>query len=501
MGVMRFRIHPANVIEECPEVFRAYICGFDGRVFPTRVEIDGGVMACRRPVSESGKLHVAWPVEGYGHPVLSTSSLPEREEPYVLAVELARGTIAQVREQVSSWELQGLTIPQSFRDQHRQAQKQFARCVAVQDDPEEASKLAARALTAGLHAADLLTESYTQARLNRQQRRSATPASFIGCRLGQMIPSPDEERLFLETFSAAVVPIEWKLIEPQEGTYHWELNDSQVAWCERNGLMTFGGPLIDLSPDGLPSWLWQWDGDVLNLQSFLCDYVETAISRYYGYIRNWEVAAQANSGGAMTLSEEDRLSLVARALEVAKQVDQEIQLIITVDQPWGEYQARGHHRLSPFQFVDALVRSGVGLSGVNLEVGMGYQPRGSPPRDRLSFSRLIDQWSKLGVPLYVTLAYPSSAEPDEQSVGDLDVPAQQCWKCGWTAAAQAEWVREFLPLLMAKPAVMGVFWSHFSDSGLHRFPHGGVLDEQGQPKPALSSLQELSSTNGNPRGM
>ena len=63
-----------------------------------------------------------------------------------------------------------------------------------------------------------------------------------------------------------------------------------------------GGPLIDLAPNGLPAWLWQWENDVLNLQSFVCDFVETAISRYYGRIRNWDIAARANSGGALTLS-------------------------------------------------------------------------------------------------------------------------------------------------------------------------------------------------------
>ena len=69
--------------------------------------------------------------------------------------------------------------------------------------------------------------------------------------------------------------------------------------------------------------------------------------------------------------------------DVARQVDEEAQLIIRIDQPWGEYQSRGQHRLSPLQIVDALVRSGVGLSAVNLEVAMGYfRPGGSARRDR-----------------------------------------------------------------------------------------------------------------------
>ena len=70
MGVMRFLIYPPELLEGWSAVYRAYISGTEGRVFPTRIEVDGNVMTCRRQVSESGKLHVAWPVPGFGRPVI-----------------------------------------------------------------------------------------------------------------------------------------------------------------------------------------------------------------------------------------------------------------------------------------------------------------------------------------------------------------------------------------------------------------------------------------------
>ena len=33
MGVMRFLIHPAHLLDDWPEIYRAYISGADGRVF------------------------------------------------------------------------------------------------------------------------------------------------------------------------------------------------------------------------------------------------------------------------------------------------------------------------------------------------------------------------------------------------------------------------------------------------------------------------------------
>lgn len=493
MGVMRFLIHPPSIVADCPDLYRAYVAGWDGRVFPTRVEIDGNVMACRRPVAESGSLHVAWPVEGFGQPVLATPSLPEREEPYLLAVELARGQISRLREQSNDWQNQGIAVPAAFAERYRTAHRLFAQSVAAQNDAPRAAELSQQALQAACEASELLSAAYAEQQVAGLRRRSGQSPALLGCRLNQSVPSGDEERAFCEAFSAAVVPVEWQLIEPVEGEYNWDLNDAQVAWCENHRLHMVGGPLIDLAPSGLPAWLWQWESDVLNLQSFVCDFVETAISRYCGRIRTWEVAARANSGGALTLSEEDRLSLVARVLEVARQIDEEITLLMTVDQPWGEYQARGHHRLSPFQFADALVRSGVGLSALNLEFGIGYQPRGTPPRDRMALSRLIDRWSSLGLPLEVTLAVPSSVAGEfEQIDGDLEVPATATWKSPWSEAAQAQWLDENVPLLLAKDSVVGIFWSHLSDAGVHRFPRAGLLREDGSTKPAWERLKSIA---------
>lgn len=494
MGVMRFLIEPPELLGDWPELFRAYISGFDGRVHPTRVELDGPVMACRRQSSDSGKLHVAVPLPGFGRPMVTTTSLPERDEPFLLAVELARGKISQLRDQLAGWEMGGMAIPAAFRPLHQQAQRLFGRAAASQSDPVQASRLAHEALALAFQAADLLARAYMEQRLTVRRRRAARLPAALGCSLGRAVPGPPWEHLFCQAFTAAAIPLLWRQVEPEEGTYRWELYDEQVEWCHNNRLLIYGGPLLDLSPDGMPGWLWQWSHDFLNLQSFVCDFVETALTRYLGKIRHWEISSRANTGGALTLSEENRLTLVARTLEIARQVDQDLQLTIRIDQPWGEYQARGQHRLSPLQFVDALVRSGIGLSGIHLEIAVGYRPRGSALRDLLDFSRLIDQWSGLGLPLHVTLAFPSAGGPDTLSTKpDLEVDSPQ-WRSDWSGDAQAEWADLYLPMLMAKQPVVGIYWTHFADAAPHLFPHAGLLAPDGTPKPALEHITRYRQT-------
>lgn len=496
MGVMRFLIYPENLIDNWPEVEDAYICGFDGRVFPTRIEVNDNVLSCLRQQSDSGKVHVCWPVEGFGRPVICTSSLPERELPYALPLELARGKICQVRDQLAQWEMGGMVIPEGFLDRHRKAHKLFGAAVAQQADPQSCAELAQAAIVEACHASQALAESYTEQRLNVRRKRSSQIPVQMGCHLSNFCPDEASGELFLRAFNAVSVPISWGDIEPEEGSYCWETTDAQVDWCSKQRLSLSGGPVLDFSPGGLPEWLSTWSHDVLNLQSFVCDFVETAVTRYAGRIRQWEVSAHVNTGGALALSEENRLALVARSLEVARQVDEENQLSIRVDRPWGDYQSRGQHRLSPLQFVDALVRSGVGLSGVNLEIAMGFDCSCRTTRGLIDVSRLVDLWSCLGIPLTITLAFPSSTAKDD--LANHQVQLSTSCPDAWTETTQALFIEQYLPLLMAKQNVVGCFWTHFSDASEHRYPNAGLIGASADPKAAFGQIVSHREAFGRP---
>ncbi len=143
------------------------------------------------------------------------------------------------------------------------------------------------------------------------------------------------------------------------------------------------------------------------------------------------------------------------------------------------------HRLSPLQFVDALLRSGIGLSAVNLEVAVGFRPRGSAPRDLLELSRMLDTWATLGMPLNVTLACPSEGHvPDPQAAAGIQAEADG-WREPWGEAVQAAWTESVLSVLMAKQAVVGIFWTHFFDGAPHEYPHAGLIRPDGTPKAGL----------------
>ena len=108
MGVMKFRL-PANEPGlQFADFRKAYITGLDRTPGRLGIELRNGMMTCVRDTMESGRLFVPWPIPGYGTPIVGTATLAERSAPYTLAVELARGKLNDVRNQLADWTLMGL---------------------------------------------------------------------------------------------------------------------------------------------------------------------------------------------------------------------------------------------------------------------------------------------------------------------------------------------------------------------------------------------------------
>src|SRR5262249_49909840 len=121
---------------------------------------------------------------------------------------------------------------------------------------------------------------------------------------------------------------------------------------------------------------------------------------------------------------------------------------------------------------------------------MGVTPRGSYCRDPLEVSRLLDLYALLGVPLQVTLAYPASTAADPQADPELGVAAGH-WRDGCTPEGQAQRAAAFAAPPLSQPSVRSVQWAHLSDAEAHLFPNCGLVDAEGQPRPAFARLREL----------
>ncbi|MBN2023212.1 MAG: hypothetical protein JW809_10525 [Pirellulales bacterium] len=485
MGLMRFVVSPPDRIT--PELARqAYLSGFERIPWRGTVEFAEGELAIARNVTDSGNLHVPWPVEGHGVLALSTASLMERPQPYHLPLELARGKIALTRNQLADWQSIGLVVPPSVPAKIAEAQKHLAHATAGDPTREASVRAAETALRTILDAGAHLTECYVEQALALRRRHARQRPCLLGADLGVSLLDRHAAAQFVESFGAARVPLTWREVETSEGSRNWEIFDRQLAWCRSAGLQVCGGPLVHLAAGSAPDWLMLFEGDLAGLQASVSDFLKAAVARYRGQVALWQCTGRTNTADFLNLEEEELVQLTAQAVEEVRRLDPDTPRVVSFDQPWAEYTARRDADFPPFYFADALVRADLGLSGLMLEVNLGYEPGGTLPRDPLEFSRQLDMWSVLGVPIYVALCVPSGNGPDP--FARRKSPSIQP---GCSPATQQAWLARYLPVVLAKTYVRGVVWSQLHDYAPHDFSHGGLFDLRRHPKPALRTFASI----------
>ena len=490
MGTMTFQLPPGLPPDSARELERTCVAGGpDNMPWPTELRLKPDVLAASRTVDESGYLVVPWSVDKVGRLMGTTATLMERPVPYNLLVELARGKVNQLRCQAADWKSGGLQIPDDLRELIDDASKSFVQAVAGEGDPD-ATDRARQALASSYRAAELLVRAYIDQVFSVRHQRQPRLDATLECRLGRQAPPNDLGGRIGEAFNSVCVPMTWSAVEAEEGNSDWTATDAAVKWATDHNIAVSAGPLVDFSSANLPAWLWLWERDLPSLATFMCKYVDTAVRRYRGKIRRWQLTAASNNATVLSLTEDELLGLTYRLVEAARQVDASLDLVVGIAQPWGEYMAVEDRTHSPFIFADTLIRSGLNLSALDVELVMGVTPRGSYCRDLLETSRILDLYALLGVPLRVTLGYPSSDASDPDADPELRVAAGQ-WHAGFDPATQADWVEAYSSLAICKPFVQGVQWVQLSDSGPHAFPHCGLIDADGQAKPALQQLREL----------
>lgn len=473
MGAIYFNVERPDLLSAASSLSLVDVLMYDGRVVPVRTMLDNDLLQCEKGPAESGQLRMLWPRFDGSSQVVHTTSLREHTQPYNLELELARGQLSRLRNQYFSWSGAGLQASPLLEHLIQDAHRSFRAAVLRTEAPEVSAAAAVLSIDLSSRATDLLCQHYVEQRIGYRRNRSARLPVFMGCRLTSIPEDPDA---FCSAFNAVQIGTRWSDLEHADGEYYWDKLDDLVNWAAEHKLFMQGGPLIDLSQDSMPEWLRSWSGDLVNLQSFTADFVETVVGRYVGRIRHWEVVTGANRGGVAELDEEQRLNLVIRTIEAARQVDEHTQISLRVVQPWGEYLSQTKNRLSPIQFVDTLRRCGIRLGEINLDIRVTDTPYSTLWRDCLSLSQLLDQWSFLQLPINVMLSLPTSAVRAETDI----------------ESNQATWLEKTISMCLAKDRVVGVYcdnWDDNSDAPLT----SALIDAAGKPRQALQCIQSMFS--------
>ena len=312
MGTMRFRVFPAERIT-AEMVQQAYLSGIDRVSWPVRASVEGDELILQRSVSDSANLHVPWRVEGHGLLTLASASLIERPEPYLLPLELARGTVVQVRNQLSEWQVIGLAVPEAVHAKLATAVERLSWASVEQGDAAVSAGHAEESLRAALDAANLLAAAYAEQAIVVRRRNEGTHFGLLAGDLGTTLLDDYTSRQFLRSFNAAELPICWRDTETTEGHMTWVVNDKQVEWCRKHGLKILAGPLLLLDPQSLPDWLLLFEDDFESVLECVSAFIGAAVERYRGKVDYWICAGRVNAAEVLALSEHERLQLVVRS--------------------------------------------------------------------------------------------------------------------------------------------------------------------------------------------
>lgn len=483
MGALKFRIQGPETVGRTAELRKANVTGLDRTPARVGVELRPGLLICHRDTSESGRLSVPWPVEGFGQPIVSTATLAERAEPYDLAVELARGRLNEVRNQMADWSQMGLRTPADLVELMGQAQREFVAAATSRDDPARTSEATRACLSTTWKAGHKLVQAYTAQVLQNRLSVGRLPTLF-GLGLAADPATVPGLATVAGAFNSAQLDCNWRSLAPAEGTLAFEGFDARLAWCNRQKLTAQAGPLLEFRPGAIPDWLWLWEGDYDSILSFAVDLVRQVITRYRGQVPIWQLVHRPASSQLLGLSEEEQIRLTAKMIQVARQIDPAAQYLIGLDRPWSEWMGSSPFQLGPLHLSDYLVRADLGLGGLGLEIALGYTPPGSHLRNLFDFSKLLDLYSQLSVPLYISLLVPSSGGLDPLADPSIAVAGDQ-WPATPDETSQAHWAAEWIALAAAKPFVRSVVCAQVSDAVPHVFPHAGLLRPDHSPKPIL----------------
>ncbi|MBC8355607.1 MAG: endo-1,4-beta-xylanase [Planctomycetes bacterium] len=488
MGQFHF-IAPSHEQVPVETLATAYLAGMEGIPWRSanRWNHPEGALpvafSLERTITESGNLNIPWHVEGLGEVMLSTASLMETSAPYNLPLELARGVVNRLRNQAADWRMAGLDIPDELSTQIHEASNAFVAAITSLPEHDKVVAASNQAIRLGLEAGDSLCTEYTRQALAARHQNAEHLPTLLGCRLGSRTIDEGEATHFARGFNTAIVPFAWREIEQNAGKHEWGTFDQQITWCQEQGLRVIGGPLLQLDEQHLPDWLYLWEDDFEQIQSYLAQYIQATVSRYRGRVQVWNCAARMNVGGTISLSEEQRLRLMVTAVDELRRADPQTPIVLSFDQPWAEYLSTNEHDLSPLHLADSLVRADLGIAGIGIEFNIGYQPSGTAPRELVEYSNQLDRWAVLGLPVIAFISYPSDA--GENPNARRAVRASSFER---TPAAQAEFANQLMMLMLAKQFVQGVVWNELSDAGAHEFANAGVIDSGGNAKPLLDSL-------------
>ncbi|MBN1766228.1 MAG: endo-1,4-beta-xylanase [Sedimentisphaerales bacterium] len=431
-----------------------------------------------------------WDINEYGKMILQTTRLPERNDPYNLNVELARGRLLRISQKREEWSMNELPLTEHIHELIDTALNSFVMALSCLDVGDKASLHADESLRWALRAGEEMALAHAHLFLQRRRNNQGVARYSFACCLD---PTRLHDENYLKhiksNFSFVTLPISWRQIEAKEQERNFELLDEWIDWLSRNRIAIKVGPLLNFSPSSVPDWLYIWENDFEQIRDMAYDYITALVQRYADKVHAWEVVSGMNVENCFKLSFEQIIEMSRSAVLAARHAAPRAVIIIDIAEPWGDYYAYDQRTIPPMVYIDMMCQSGANFNAVGVKLRFGRGGAGMQTRDLLDVSHLLDRIGVFGKTLHLTGVQVPSAADIRDNTGATG-PAGY-WRQPWSPEIQAEWLDKVYRIALSKSLVESITWQDLVDRDDAILQNGGLLKSDFTPKPAFQTLCQL----------
>ncbi len=490
--MLSFAIYTNGQLAEKVNLAGAYVVGSDDVPLRAEISFKGGVVSCKKRAAGPAGLALLWEVPGAGTILLETIRVQERDRPYILQVELARGRLMRIQHKLEDWGLLDYEGVPELGAKVGQARDRLIDALKC-DDPGQAAGLAEQSLSLSVQASEEISRYHSSVLLSRRKQSGGIPRRLFGCLLQLDYPTESSRKRLAGAFDFVTLPMVWRDIEPSEQNFNWKPLDTWVEALSKGPVPMRGTALLSFSERNVPDWLYIWEHDFDTIRDLAFEHVRRVVNRYGQYIQTWTVASGLHGNNCFTFSFEQLMELTRMTAALTKQLCPRGSAILELIAPWGEYYARNQRTIPPLLYADMALQSGVNFDAFGLQFLFGPALDGMFVRDMFQIAAAIDQFAKLGKPLHITAVQ----VPSDTSAGKGDAAGEGSssdggsWRQPWNEQVQAEWLQRFTETALSRPFVETISWHSLADHVRQEVPHGGLLRADLAPKAAYKQLLSL----------
>jgi hypothetical protein len=469
-------------------VSAAYMFGADGIPLHTteRIKFKNGIIDCKRKSYDAAGLALLWPVEGFGRILLPTTRLPERKEPYILNVELARARLMQITLKREDWAI--FDDENSTADMAHAATDLFVEALKNIRDASRASQLADESLKKAMIFSEKLASKNADVSLEARCRKKGLGRHSLGCAIDPALIEEERYRKWLlEMFGFVTIPVSWRQVEPERGRFDYGVIDRCIEVLAGRRLAICVGPLLCFEESQLPRWLPHGQWEFEKIRECAYDFVSQTVTRYSRHIHAWRLISGMNAYNHFDFNFEQIIEMTRTACLAARSADTKSRKIVEILLPWGEYYAQDRETVPPLVYADMIIQTGISFDSFGLKLEFGKNAIGRHVRDLLEISSRLDYFAGVAKPVHIT----GVAIPGAVAGGDQDCDVAGMWRRPWDQATQSEWLDKLYRIALGKQFVNSVSYSALAETDNMEIRESGLLARDFAPKDALLTLAKI----------